>query len=203
MNRPFPLWRNNSRWASVRKSTEACGIYSRVTSRPVEKDVQLREEHVSVHRRPADRPVSDADRAFEERTIEASETVERPVVSKEARIVEEVVVGKDVQQRTETVHNTVRRTDVQVDQVAAGKSSEAPLVDSLARNWPGTSDTAAATGTRWNRKCAGPSSSVTLATNGSSSRKRSIAGMRKSARRFRTWMCCGVNPAAHVRVFRA
>ena len=108
-------------------------IYSRVTSRPVEKDVQLREEHVSVHRRPADRPVSDADRAFEERTIEASETVERPVVSKEARIVEEVVVGKDVQQRTETVRDTVRRTDVQVDQVAAGKSSEAPLVDSFAQ----------------------------------------------------------------------
>lgn len=92
-------------------------IHSRVTERPVQEQVNLREEHVNVERRKVDRPLTDADKAaaFRERTIEATETVERPVVSKEVRVVEEVVVNKDVRQRTETVNDTVRRTDVEVD----------------------------------------------------------------------------------------
>jgi hypothetical protein len=52
--------------------------------------------------------------AFRERTIEARETAEEAVVAKDARVVEEVVVSKDAAQRTETVRDTVRRTDVDV-----------------------------------------------------------------------------------------
>jgi len=93
-------------------------VYSRVTERPVQEQVNLREEHVNVERRPVDRPVTDATAdAFQERTIEMTETAEVPVVSKEARVVEEVVVHKDVDQRTETVQDTVRRTDVDVEEV--------------------------------------------------------------------------------------
>lgn len=90
-------------------------IHTRVTQKPVEAKVTLREEHVDVQRRPADRPLTDADKAFRERNIEVTETREQPVVSKEARVVEEVVVGKNVQQRTETVRDQVRKTDVQVE----------------------------------------------------------------------------------------
>lgn len=107
-------------------------VYSRVTERPVQEQVQLREEHVQVERRPVDRPISDADRAFEERTIEASETVEKPVVSKQARVVEEVVVNKDVQHRTETVKDTVRRTDVQVEQTGGLRPGEEHIGDEFA-----------------------------------------------------------------------
>lgn len=90
-------------------------IYSHVTETPVEQKVQLREEHVNVERRPANRPVTDADQAFHERAVEVSATSEEAVVSKQARVVEEVVVNKDVNQRTETVRDTVRRTDVEVE----------------------------------------------------------------------------------------
>jgi len=38
-------------------------------------------------------------------------------VAKEARVVEEVVVGKQTEQRTETIQDTVRRTNVDVEQV--------------------------------------------------------------------------------------
>jgi len=101
-------------------------VHTRVTERPVQEQVNLREEHVNVERRPVDRPVSAADaNAFQERTIEARETVERPLVSKEARVVEEVVVNKDVQQRTETVRDTVRRTDVNVERTGQGASASA------------------------------------------------------------------------------
>jgi uncharacterized protein (TIGR02271 family) len=86
--------------------------------------VRLREESVHVERRPVDRPASEADlNAFEEGTIEIKTTAEEPVVSKRARVVEEVVVDKDVQERTETIQDTVRRKDVEVEDVGMAQSS--------------------------------------------------------------------------------
>lgn len=97
-------------------------VYSRMTEKPVEEDVQLREEHVKVERRPVDRPVTDADfDTFKEGTIEVTETAEEPVIAKRARVVEEVVVRKDVEDRTETVRDSVRRTDVDVEQIESEK----------------------------------------------------------------------------------
>jgi uncharacterized protein (TIGR02271 family) len=94
-------------------------VYSHVTETPVEENVQLREEHVHVQRNPVNRPASEADfQAFQEGTIEVTETAEEAVVSKQARVVEEVVVGRDVTERTETVRDSVRKTDVEVEQVA-------------------------------------------------------------------------------------
>jgi stress response protein YsnF len=43
------------------------------------------------------------------------ETSEEPVIGKEARVNEEVVVQKTVDQRTENVQDTVRETKVDVD----------------------------------------------------------------------------------------
>lgn len=102
-------------------------IHSRVTERPVEEQVQLRQEHVNVERRPADRPATAADtaNAFRERTIEATETREEPVVQKEARVVEEVVVDKTAEQRTQKVRDTARRTEVEVEKIPAGASASA------------------------------------------------------------------------------
>jgi uncharacterized protein (TIGR02271 family) len=90
-------------------------IYSRVTEQPVEESVRLREEKVTVERRPADRPATDADfAAARKEVIEITETAEEPVISKRARVVEEVVVHKEVTEHTETVRGTERRTDVDV-----------------------------------------------------------------------------------------
>jgi stress response protein YsnF len=46
------------------------------------------------------------------------ETAEEPVVAKTARVIEEVVVGKESTTRTETVNDTVRGTKVEVERVA-------------------------------------------------------------------------------------
>lgn len=94
----------------------AARIRTFVTETPVNEQVTLREEHVTVDRRPVDRAVTDADMAFREGTIEVRERAEEAVVSKNARVVEEVVIGKEATQRTETISDTVRRTDVDVDQ---------------------------------------------------------------------------------------
>ena len=103
---------------SVGKRETAHGrvrVRSYVVETPVREQVTLREEHVDVERRPVDRPVAAGDDAFRERTIEAAESAEEAVVSKEARVTEEVVVRKQAEERTETVSDTVRRTEVEVD----------------------------------------------------------------------------------------
>ncbi len=94
-------------------------VYRRVVEIPVETSVDLREEHVNVGRVAVDRPVTDADLAFKDRSIELTETAEEAVVGKTARVVEEVVVGKTASQHTETIADTVRRTEVAVEEVPA------------------------------------------------------------------------------------
>jgi uncharacterized protein (TIGR02271 family) len=95
-------------------------LYTRVTERPVEETVRLRDETVRVERRPADRPATEADvAAAKEGTVEVTETDEEAVARKQARVVEEVVVHKDAREQTETVRDTVRRTEVEVEPVGA------------------------------------------------------------------------------------
>lgn len=86
-----------------------------VVETPVEKDIPLHKETVSIERRP----VTDAhatDKAdFTDKVIEVTESDEEPVISKQARVKEEVVIHKDQTERTERVRDTVRREEVEVD----------------------------------------------------------------------------------------
>lgn len=94
-------------------------VHTRMTERPVTESVSLREEKVSVERHPVDRAISGNEAAFGQTAdVVVTTTEEVPVVSKEARVVEEVVVGKTETERTETVRDTVRRTDVEIEDVA-------------------------------------------------------------------------------------
>ena len=101
-------------------------VRSYVEERPVTEQVNLREEHVNVERRAVDQPISSADLGSEgllqEREIEMRETSEQPVVSKEARVTEEVVVQKTANEHVEQVQDTVRNTNVEVDE-ARGDSN--------------------------------------------------------------------------------
>ena len=91
-------------------------VRSYVVETPVEERVSLREENVRVESRPVDRAAVAGDEGlFRERTIEAEEVNEEAVVAKEARVKEELVVRKDVDERTETVRDTVRHTEVDVE----------------------------------------------------------------------------------------
>jgi uncharacterized protein (TIGR02271 family) len=95
-------------------------VFSRIVETPVNETVALREEHVSVERRPVDQPINPADTsAFKDKTIELRETAEEAVVQKSARVVEEVVVGKEVSQRQQQVQDTVRHTEVEVQPLQA------------------------------------------------------------------------------------
>jgi uncharacterized protein (TIGR02271 family) len=98
-------------------------VYSHIVEEPVEQDVTLREERVRVDRRPADRAATEADFRPPEQVIEVTETVEEPVIGKQARVREEIVVGKEQNTRTETIRDTVRRTDVNVERLGGDTRS--------------------------------------------------------------------------------
>jgi uncharacterized protein (TIGR02271 family) len=95
-------------------------VRSYVRETPVHEQVNLREEHVSIERRPVS---GDAMRTgalgadvFQEREIEMIERAEEAVVSKEARVAEEVVVRKTAEEHVEQIDDTVRHTEVEVDE---------------------------------------------------------------------------------------
>ncbi len=103
-----------------KRETERGGVRVRsyVTEQPVHEQVRLREEHVNVERRPVDQRLEgNATDAFQDRTIELTERNEEAVVGKEARVVEEVVISKSAGERTQEIDDTVRRTDVDVEQI--------------------------------------------------------------------------------------
>ncbi len=84
-----------------------------VVETPVAQDVSLHSERVSVERRPAS-GASTATPSFTDRVVEMTETDEEPVIGKTTRIAEEVVVRRTANDRVETVHDTLRREDVEV-----------------------------------------------------------------------------------------
>src|SRR5215218_6378611 len=107
--------------ATVRgQEAGAVRIEKDVVSEERTLEVPVTEERVRVERRVVDRPVTAADAAaFEETVIDVplrSETVD---IQKQARVAEEVIVGKEAVQRTERVTDTVRREEVFVDEDAA------------------------------------------------------------------------------------
>jgi uncharacterized protein (TIGR02271 family) len=101
-------------------------VSSRIVEEPVHEEVRLREDRVEVERRPVigeGRTANAmADGALQNRTIEVSEMAEEAVVAKEARVTEEVVVKKFQGERTQGVDDTVRHTEVQVDDGRTGES---------------------------------------------------------------------------------
>jgi uncharacterized protein (TIGR02271 family) len=107
-----------------------------VVETPVEENVTLHTERVSIDRRPASAGARVDNADFTDRTIEVTETDEEAVVSKTARVKEEVVVHKEATDRVETVRDTVRRQDVEIerdDDVTSRTSGATPMPATTAR----------------------------------------------------------------------
>jgi len=95
-------------------------VRSYIRETPVHEQVNLREEHVSVERRPVDQRLSSTDLnsgdMLREHDVEMTETAEEAVVGKEARVREELVVRKTAEEHVENIDETVRNTEVEVDE---------------------------------------------------------------------------------------
>jgi stress response protein YsnF len=110
----------------VTRTTGGKRLKTEVSERQVQETVTLHEETVEAERTRVDRVLKpeEADKAFQEGTIEVTATTEKPVVSKQAHVVEEVSLSKQSGEREVTVSGTVRRQDVTVEDID-GKSGKA------------------------------------------------------------------------------
>ena len=109
-----------------KRDTETGGVRlkSRIVEKPVEDNLRLREEYVRVERKQVNRIATDTDlKNAENVNLELIEHAEVPVVSKEARVVEEISIGRDVKHREETVIDTIRKTEVDIEEIGRKRNS--------------------------------------------------------------------------------
>lgn len=106
-------------------------VHKYVDTEQVEETLRLKHEHVDVDRTRADRALSpeEADRAFQEDTVELVERAEEAVVNKEARVTGEVAVGKEVEYEDKVIHDTLRKTRVEVEQMAGEMKKVGPVFE--------------------------------------------------------------------------
>lgn len=97
-------------------------ITSTVIETPVQESILLKEEHIQIERQPTDKPASEADfQTFKEGEIVLTEHKEIPVVTKQARVVEEVSILKTVSESEKVVKDTVRKTEVDIESIDSDK----------------------------------------------------------------------------------
>jgi uncharacterized protein (TIGR02271 family) len=103
-------------------------VRTRVEEVPVAQDIELMSEVVRVASRPASRPVSEqeleAGGLLRDRVIEIAQVREEAVVSKQVVVREEIVVSKTTERRVEQIHDTVRRTVVETEELGGVVTEE-------------------------------------------------------------------------------
>ncbi len=120
-----------------KREVEAGGVRvsTWVEQSPVNEQVNLRDEKVRIERVAADRPASAQDLdTWQETTFEIRERHEQAIITKEARVVEEIRIQKDVEQRTEQVQEVVRRTAVEVEELGDSALGSSQMNDDRMRD---------------------------------------------------------------------
>jgi len=116
-------------------------VRSFVIEEPVHEEVRFREEHVDIERRPVSPAVAtDATNGpaelLRERSIELQETAEEAVVAKEAVVTEELHISKRADERVEQIDESVRRTEVEVDDSRSSNRAAAGAKQNQKKNLP-------------------------------------------------------------------
>ncbi|MEO6000420.1 MAG: YsnF/AvaK domain-containing protein [Chitinophagaceae bacterium] len=115
-NRTIPVIEEDIQIGKKEVITGGVRIRSRIIEKPVEENLRLREEHIHVERNKVDRAATDDDlRQFKNTTMEMTSSTEIPDVRKTSKVVEEVFLEKEVNHRDETIHDKVRKTEVDVE----------------------------------------------------------------------------------------
>lgn len=109
-----------------KRSYETGGVHveTHIISEPIEKEVRINEERVSVQRTKVDRTLEDAaaNALFRDQNYEIRATAEVPVVKKFAHVVEEVVVKREAFDRDEKIRDTVRHMEADITELRASEA---------------------------------------------------------------------------------
>ena len=126
--RKIPVVEENLEVGKRTIETGGVRVRSRIIEKPVEENLRLREEKITVERKPVDRDASASDlETFQDKEIELRERKEVPIVNKEARVTEEITVNKEAEIRNETVRDTVKKTEVDVENLGGNKHLDGNL----------------------------------------------------------------------------
>lgn len=105
---------------------DAGGVHleAHVVAESIGRDVTLKGEHVTVEREKQDRVLSssDAEKCFHDDAFEMKVRAEVPIVTKSARVVEELVIKKADTQHDEIIRETIRQMDAAITEIAADVS---------------------------------------------------------------------------------
>lgn len=110
-----------------KRQVEGGGVRVRteVEEVPVNEQVAVRHEEIDVQRRPThiplDRPTANA---FKEGVFEVRARAEEVTIGKRLFVVEEIHINKQLVENTQTVQETVRRTRVDIEEIAG---QDAPM----------------------------------------------------------------------------
>lgn len=109
----------------------------------VSEDISLHEQHADIFRRSVNEPALAGEVDWSEKTVEVAETHEQPEINKTTHVKEEVVVRTAGSDRTETINDTVRRQEVDIDPARSGLERELPGTTAAAK--PATGSPSSAT----------------------------------------------------------
>jgi len=144
-----------------------------VVTDQVSENISLHEQHADIFRRSVDEPAYHGDIDWSEKTVEIAESHEQPVINKTARVKEEVVVRKDTRDHVETINDTVRRQEIDIDKTGTpGAANVTDPTGTATANTANRTDTANATATTANAAnlTGGANTASTANTTGSASR---------------------------------
>jgi stress response protein YsnF len=117
-------------------------VRSFTREQPVHEDVRLREEQIEAETRPGGRQLTleevQAAGLLKDRVVEVSAMREEPVITKNAVVREEVVLKKVISERVETIHETLRHTEVEVEELPGDRSARESSVPRGLRGIPQT-----------------------------------------------------------------
>jgi uncharacterized protein (TIGR02271 family) len=99
-----------------------------VTERDVSANVTLHEQHAELLRRAVTDPKFVGDLDWADKKIEVIETAEHALVNKTARVVEEVSLKKIGTDHVETVHDKIRRAQVEIERRYSASTAAFALV---------------------------------------------------------------------------
>jgi uncharacterized protein (TIGR02271 family) len=107
-------------------------VETHVKETPVQQNVALHEEQVRIERHAVNRPVTAGDQVGD-KVIEVRAKGEEAVVQKQARVVEEISLKKEASTRNEQINDTIKKTEVEVKQIAGDKRISKTDIDRTSR----------------------------------------------------------------------
>jgi stress response protein YsnF len=119
----IPVTGEDLRIGERRVARGGARVSLRVAGQPAREEVSLRDQPAAAAGGPGGRRLTDDEAAngglLRDRVFELSETRQVPVVEKQAVVREELVVRKTIDERIEQIEETVRHTEVEIEELPA------------------------------------------------------------------------------------